>query len=45
VEFAWAIVDPAIQTPGPLHEYDPGTWGPPEAERLTAAVGGWNPLR
>ena len=45
VEFAWAIVDPSIQTPGPLHEYDPGTWGPPEAERLTAGVGGWNPLR
>jgi len=45
VEFAWAIVDPAIQTPGPLHQYDPGTWGPPEAERLTAGVGGWNPLR
>lgn len=45
VEIAWAIVDPLIQAPTPLHEYDPGTWGPPEAARLTAGVGGWNPLR
>jgi glucose-6-phosphate 1-dehydrogenase len=45
VEIAWAIVDPLIQQPSPLHAYEPGTWGPPEAERLTAGVGGWNPLR
>ena len=42
VEAAWAIVDPVIQGPSPMYEYEPGTWGPKEAEALTAAVGGWN---
>jgi glucose-6-phosphate 1-dehydrogenase len=42
VEAAWAIVDPVIHGPSPLHEYDPGTWGPPEADRLVQEVGGWN---
>ncbi|HSO36691.1 MAG TPA: glucose-6-phosphate dehydrogenase [Labilithrix sp.] len=42
VEAAWAIVDPVIHGPSPLYGYDPGTWGPKEAEDLTASVGGWN---
>ena len=42
VEAAWAIVDPVIHGPSPLYGYEPGTWGPKEAEVLTAAVGGWN---
>jgi glucose-6-phosphate 1-dehydrogenase len=42
VEAAWAVVDPVIHGPSPLHEYEPGSWGPPEADRLVAAVGGWN---
>jgi glucose-6-phosphate 1-dehydrogenase len=42
VEAAWAIVDPVLHEPVPLREYEPGTWGPPEAERLAADVGGWN---
>ena len=42
VEAAWAIVDPVIHGPSPLHEYEPGTWGPKEAEKLVEAVGGWN---
>jgi glucose-6-phosphate 1-dehydrogenase len=42
VEAAWAIVDPVIHGPSPLHEYEPGTWGPAEADRLVAEVGGWN---
>jgi glucose-6-phosphate 1-dehydrogenase len=43
VEAAWAIVDPLICARHiPLHEYDPGTWGPREANRLVADVGGWN---
>jgi glucose-6-phosphate 1-dehydrogenase len=37
VEAAWAIVAPALENPGPLYEYEPGTWGPPEAERLIKA--------
>ena len=42
VEAAWAIVDPVIHGPSPLHEYEPGTWGPKEADRLVEEVGGWN---
>jgi glucose-6-phosphate 1-dehydrogenase len=42
VEAAWAIVDPVIHGPSPMFEYEPGTWGPREAEALVAEVGGWN---
>jgi len=42
VEGAWSIVDPLIHDPGPLFEYEPGSWGPREAERLTANLGGWH---
>jgi glucose-6-phosphate 1-dehydrogenase len=42
VEAAWAIVDPVIHGPSPLHEYEPGSWGPKEADRLVEQVGGWN---
>ena len=42
VEAAWAIVDPVLHGPSPMHEYDSGTWGPQESDRLVAAVGGWN---
>lgn len=42
VEAAWAIVDPVLRDTDRLHEYDPGTWGPPEAETLASEVGGWN---
>jgi glucose-6-phosphate 1-dehydrogenase len=42
VEAAWAIVDPVIHGPSPMFEYEPGSWGPPQADRLVADVGGWN---
>jgi glucose-6-phosphate 1-dehydrogenase len=42
VEAAWAIVDPLIQNAGPMFEYEPGSWGPPQADRLVAEMGGWN---
>ena len=42
VEAAWAIVQPILATSTPLHEYEPGTWGPPEAEQLATDVGGWH---
>ena len=41
VEAAWAIVDDILKADTPAYEYEPGTWGPAEADRLTAAVGGW----
>ena len=42
VEAAWAIVQPILDPSTPLHMYEPGTWGPPEAARLAADVGGWH---
>jgi glucose-6-phosphate 1-dehydrogenase len=42
VEASWAIVDPVLHVPTPLFEYEPGTWGPAEAERLVADAGGWH---
>jgi glucose-6-phosphate 1-dehydrogenase len=42
VEAAWAIVDPVIHGPTPMFEYEPGTWGPREADALVADIGGWN---
>ncbi|MGE0812347.1 MAG: glucose-6-phosphate dehydrogenase [Vicinamibacterales bacterium] len=44
VEAAWAIVEPVLTAPNPPLIYAPGTWGPPDADRLAADVGGWNPL-
>jgi glucose-6-phosphate 1-dehydrogenase len=42
VEAAWAIVDPVIHGPSPLHSYEPGSWGPVEADSLVTDIGGWN---
>lgn len=35
VEAAWAIVEPVLASENPVHEYEPGSSGPPEAERIT----------
>ncbi len=42
VEAAWAIVEPILGDVTPVHEYEPGTWGPSEADALAAPVGGWH---
>ena len=43
VEAAWSIVDPILgDDTAPLSEYQPGTWGPPQAEHLAADIGGWH---
>jgi glucose-6-phosphate 1-dehydrogenase len=42
VEAAWAIVDPILDTSTSLHSYEPGSWGPADAARLTADIGGWH---
>jgi glucose-6-phosphate 1-dehydrogenase len=41
VEAAWAIVDPILGRTTPLRVYEPGTWGPSDAEGLAADSGGW----
>jgi glucose-6-phosphate 1-dehydrogenase len=42
VEAAWSIVEPLLENLPPIHEYEPGTWGPAEADRLAADIGGWH---
>jgi glucose-6-phosphate 1-dehydrogenase len=42
VEAAWRIVEPSLESSRPVLEYDPGTWGPVEAERLVAGFGAWH---
>jgi glucose-6-phosphate 1-dehydrogenase len=42
VEAAWRVVQPVLGDVTPIHEYAPGTWGPREAQRLAADVGGWH---
>ncbi|HEX4581382.1 MAG TPA: glucose-6-phosphate dehydrogenase [Acidobacteriaceae bacterium] len=41
VEEAWRILDPLLKNLPPVQTYKPGTWGPPAAEKLAEADGGW----
>jgi glucose-6-phosphate 1-dehydrogenase len=42
-EAAWAIVDPILgPDTTPLYFYPRGSWGPPEADRMVADIGGWH---
>jgi glucose-6-phosphate 1-dehydrogenase len=43
IEAQWRVVDPVLGDAAPLHMYDPGTWGPQEAERILP-LGSCNPL-
>jgi glucose-6-phosphate 1-dehydrogenase len=45
VEDAWAIVEPALTSTSIVYEYEPGSWGPPQSDRLVAGIGGWNLTR
>jgi glucose-6-phosphate 1-dehydrogenase len=42
VEAAWAIAEPILGNITPVYAYEPGSWGPTEAERLAADIGGWH---
>jgi glucose-6-phosphate 1-dehydrogenase len=42
VEETWRVMQPLLDAPPPVHAYAPGSWGPPEADRLTAEYGGWH---
>jgi glucose-6-phosphate 1-dehydrogenase len=41
VDQTWRIMQPLLDAPPPVHLYDPGSWGPPEAEKLVAGHGRW----
>ncbi len=40
IEEAWRIVDPVLQADTPVHQYEPGTWGPSDASIVPP--GGWH---
>jgi len=42
VEEAWRIVDPYLKADSPVHDYEPTTWGPSEADKLVSVIGGWH---
>jgi glucose-6-phosphate 1-dehydrogenase len=42
IEAAWAVVDPVLEQHGPAHPYEPGSWGPQEADELLAPHGRWH---
>ena len=42
VEASWRIVDPILGDKTPVQIYEPGTWGPADADRIIARSGGWH---
>ena len=41
VEETWRIMQPLLDSPPPVHAYEPGSWGPEAAGALVAEHGGW----
>ncbi len=42
IEETWRVVQPLLDDPGPVHPYEPGTWGPQEANDLVKGVATWS---
>jgi glucose-6-phosphate 1-dehydrogenase len=42
VEEEWRVMAPLLTQRPPVHPYAPGTWGPPEADRLLSGHGRWH---
>ena len=42
VEAAWRVIEPALGSPSPVREYEPGTWGPAAAADLVTGDEGWH---
>ncbi len=42
IEETWRVVQPLLDDPGPVHPYEPGTWGPPEASEITRGLAKWS---
>jgi glucose-6-phosphate 1-dehydrogenase len=46
VEEAWRVVEPVLEHPDPVVSYEPGSWGPPEADRIIEGDDCWHvPVR
>jgi glucose-6-phosphate 1-dehydrogenase len=44
VEAAWRVVDPILNHPAPVTEYECGTW-PAAADAMAAGVTGWHEIK
>jgi glucose-6-phosphate 1-dehydrogenase len=42
VEHAWRVIQPLLDQPGPVYGYRRGSWGPAEADAVTAGHGRWH---
>ncbi|MDV6012183.1 glucose-6-phosphate dehydrogenase [Haloechinothrix sp. LS1_15] len=42
VDEAWRVVQPALDAPGPVYPYRPGSWGPAEADTLLTPGRSWH---
>jgi len=42
VEAAWRVIEPVLADPPPLHDYDPGSWGPAAASSVVSDDDGWH---
>jgi glucose-6-phosphate 1-dehydrogenase len=42
IEETWRVVQPLLDHPGKVIPYEPGTWGPPEADALMKGVAHWS---
>jgi glucose-6-phosphate 1-dehydrogenase len=42
VDETWRIVQPLLDSPPPVHGYEPGSWGPDEANELARGYGRWH---
>jgi glucose-6-phosphate 1-dehydrogenase len=43
VEETWRVMQPLLDSPPPVHSYEPGSWGPEAAEQLVAGYGWHEP--
>lgn len=41
VEAAWRVVEPILDDAASPAEYEPDTWGPPQAQRIVLGADGW----
>ena len=42
VEAAWIVVEPVLENHDEAYPYEPGSWGPSQADELIRADGGWH---
>jgi glucose-6-phosphate 1-dehydrogenase len=41
VDETWRIMQPLLDSPPEVHRYEPGSWGPEQAEDLVRGLGRW----